>query len=161
VFLRHLVGTRPVRIVPILCGLGRVICNGIDPSRDAATESFLEALRELCARRGERAFVVIGADLAHIGPRFGDPRPLDASERAVLAKRDQDSISRMLMRDASGFYGHVREDLDTRRVCGLGPIYTALRVLPETVHGDLLHYAQCVDPEEGSIVSHASLAFYR
>jgi hypothetical protein len=25
----------------------------------------------------------------------------------------------------------------------------------------LLHYAQCVDPEEGSIVSHASLAFYR
>jgi len=161
VFLRHLVGTRPVRIVPILCGLARVISTGIDPARDAATESFLAALGELVERRRERAFVVIGADLAHIGPRFGDPRPLDASERAVLAKRDQDSISRMVMRDASGFYDHVRDDLDTRRVCGLGPIYTALRVLPETTHGELLHYAQCVDPEEGSIVSHASLAFYR
>jgi hypothetical protein len=53
----------------------------------------------------------------------------------------------------------VQADLDTRRVCGLGPIYTMLRVLPAT-KGAKLHYAQHVDPDEGSIVSHASLAFY-
>lgn len=161
VFLRYLVGTRPVRIVPILCGLGRSVAHGVDPSSDASTESFVAALADLFDRRGERGFVLIGADFSHIGPRFGDAQPLDASERDVLAKRDHASIGRMLSRDATGFYEHVREDLDTRRVCGLGPIYTALRVLPMYAQGELLHYAQCVDPDEGSIVSHASLAFYR
>jgi hypothetical protein len=32
-------------------------------------------------------------------------------------------------------------------------------VLPAS-RGERLHYAQCVDPEEGSIVSYASLGFY-
>ncbi len=61
---------------------------------------------------------------------------------------------------APGFYAHVAEDLATRRVCGLGPIYALLRVLPERARGELLDYAQCVDPAEGSIVTHASLGFY-
>jgi AmmeMemoRadiSam system protein B len=161
VFLRHILGSRPVRIVPILCGLGRAISTGLDPAQDAAAESFIEALGELFRRRNGRAFLVIGADLAHIGPRFGDPNPLDASQRAALELRDRASVDRMITMDASGFYAHVREDLDTRRVCGLGPIYTALRVLPREVRGDVLHYAQCVDAEEGSIVSHASVAFYQ
>ncbi len=161
VFLRHLIQLRSVRIVPILCGLRRVVSAGMDPSQDAATESFLVALHELVARLGERAFVVMGADLAHVGPRFGDARPLGAPERELLAKRDHESMARMIAHDASSFYRHVREDLDTRRVCGLGPIYTGLRVLPETAKGEVLHYAQCVDPREGSIVSHTSMGFYR
>lgn len=161
VFLRHILGSRPVRIVPILCGLGRAISLRMDPTRDPAAESFLEALGELFERRGERAIFVIGADFAHVGPRFGDPKPLDADERAALEKRDRTSMDHMLSIDASGFYAQVREDLDTRRVCGLGPIYTALRALPREVRGDVLHYAQCIDAEEGSIVSHASIAFYQ
>lgn len=161
VFLRHILGCRPVRIVPILCGLGRAIAMGFEPAQDAAAESFIEALGELFQRRNGHAFLVIGADLAHVGPRFGDPNPLDAPQRAALEIRDRASVGHMLTMDASGFYAHVREDLDTRRVCGLGPIYTALRVLPREVRGDVLHYAQCVDAEEGSIVSHASVAFYQ
>ncbi len=160
VFLRHLVGPRPVRIVPILCGLGRVVSTGMDPEADAPTESFVSALGELIARRGSRGFVVMGADLAHVGPRFGDPKPFDAAQREALAKRDHDSITHMREVDARGFYEHVREDLDTRRVCGLAPIYAALRALPRAARGHELHYAQCVDPGEGSIVSHASIAFY-
>lgn len=160
VFLRHILGSRPVRIVPILCGLGRSVSAGVDPATDATAESFLDALGEVIERRGERAFVVMGADLAHVGPRFGDPDPLDAAERQALAKRDHESIACMNARDARGFYAHVREDLHQRRVCGLGPIYTALRVLPQTSQGAVLNYEQCVDPEEGSIVSHASVAFY-
>ena len=160
VFLRHLVGSRPVRIVPILCGLGRVVSAGVDPSTDPATESFVAALGEFIARRGSRAFVVMGADFAHVGPRFGDPNPLDAVARQGLAHRDHASIAYMHTLDARGFYEHVREDLDVRRVCGLAPIYAALRVLPKTARGSELHYAQCIDPVEGSIVSHASVAFY-
>jgi MEMO1 family protein len=159
VFLRHLLGDRPARIVPVLCGLGDAPARGTDPANDGAAESFLSALRELVSRLGERAFVIAGADLAHVGPRFGDPRPLDVSQRAALEVRDAGSLDLMVRRDAPGFFSQVVEDLDTRRVCGLGPIYTMLRALPEGVTGDVLHYTQCIDPGEGSIVSHASLTF--
>jgi hypothetical protein len=160
VFLRHLLGDRPARIVPVLCGLGDAQVRGTDPARDSAAESFLAALGELVTRLGRRAFIVAGADLAHMGPRFGDRRPLDAAERKTLEGRDARSLELATQRDASGFFFHVAEDLDTRRVCGLGPIYTMLRALPAAAAGDLLHYAQCVDPQEGSIVSHASIGFY-
>ncbi|MDC3957146.1 AmmeMemoRadiSam system protein B [Polyangium jinanense] len=159
IFLRHLLGDRPARIVPVLCGLGDAQARGRDPREDARAESFLAALAELVERRGARAFLIAGADLAHVGPRFGDPRPLDAAERDALQARDAESIRLMVEHDASGFFSQVAEDLDTRRVCGLGPIYTALRALPGSAAGRLLHYTQCVDPVEGSIVSHASLTF--
>ena len=112
----------------------------------------------LSRSRGLRSLLA-GADLAHVGPRFGDARPLDDQGRRRLAQRDGESITLAVDGDASGFFSQVQADLDTRRVCGLGPIYTMLRVLPAT-KGAKLHYAQHVDPEEGSIVSHASLAFY-
>ncbi len=166
VFLRHALRARfsgttapEPRIVPILCGLGDAQSSGRDPALDADAESFLVALAELVESRRGRVLVVAGADLAHVGPRFGDGSPLDDRGRERLAVRDGESIDLAVDRDARGFFTQVQEDLDTRRVCGLGPIYTMLRVLP-AAKGARLHYAQHVDPDEGSIVSHASLAYY-
>jgi hypothetical protein len=103
--------------------------------------------------------VVAGADLAHVGPRFGDPSALDALGRERLEQRDAETLDLAVGRDAPGFFRQVAADLGTRRVCGLGPIYTLLRVLPEA-RGERLHYDQHVDPDEGSIVSHAALGYY-
>jgi hypothetical protein len=54
----------------------------------------------------------------------------------------------------------VVRDLDTRRVCGLAPIYALLRTMPRATGGEVLHYEQTVDAEDGSIVSHAAMGFY-
>src|SRR6185295_5446520 len=113
--------------------------------------SFLDALRGVVLRRLGRVLVVAGADLAHVGPRFGDGRPLDERGRERLEARDAESIALALGGDAPGFFRQVASDLGTRRVCGLGPIYTLLRALPPA-RGERLHYDQCVDPDEGSIV---------
>lgn len=160
VFLKHLLGARPARIVPILCGLGEAQSRRIDPRRLDASESFLAALAELCERLRSRILIVSGADMAHVGPRFGDARALDQDQRQALEARDLASIACATGGDASAFFDDVSSDLSTRRVCGLGPIYTLLRALPGEVHGELLHYAQHIDPTEGSIVSHAGLGFY-
>ncbi|MEJ7731019.1 MAG: MEMO1 family protein [Polyangiaceae bacterium] len=129
------------------------------PAEDAAAESFAERWPLGLRRRG-RALVIAGADLAHIGPRFGDARPLDEAQRRALAERDHESVQRATGGDARAFFSHVVQDLDTRRVCGVGPIYTLLRTLPAGASGRRLGYSQCVDPKEGSVVSHASLGFY-
>jgi AmmeMemoRadiSam system protein B len=161
VFLRHVLGARAegARIVPVLCGLGAAQATGSDPARDPEAESFLSALAALVEARAGRVMVIAGADLAHVGPRFGDGRPLDARGRAELRARDAESVDLALGLDAPGFFRQVASDLGTRRVCGLGPIYTMLRAL-RAARGERLHYDQHVDPDEGSIVSHASLAFY-
>jgi AmmeMemoRadiSam system protein B len=161
VFLRHALGARAAapRIVPVLCGLGAAQASRRDPSLDPEAESFVAALAALVERRAGRVLVVASADLAHVGPRFGDGRPLDEPGRERLRRRDEESIALALRRDAPGFFQQVAEDLGTRRVCGLGPIYTMLRVLPPG-RGEQLHYDQHVDPDEGSIVSHASLGYY-
>lgn len=161
VFLRHVLGERAndVSIVPILCGLGRSQAAGEDPAGDRDTEAVIDALKgEL---RDRSVVVVAGADLAHVGPRFGDRKPLDAAGRTRLRQRDEASLDRLRRRDAPGFFADVTRDQHTRRVCGSGPLYTMLRLLQDSDvgDGDLLAYTQHIDPQEGSIVSHASMAF--
>jgi predicted class III extradiol MEMO1 family dioxygenase len=106
------------------------------------------------------AVVIAGADLAHVGPRFGDPQPLDEAQRSSLDATDRDSLSRAERVDAEAFWDHVASDLETRRVCGLGPMYALLRTIDKGARGEVRHYEQTVDPEEGSIVSHAAVGFY-
>jgi AmmeMemoRadiSam system protein B len=160
VFLRHLLGQRPFRIVPILAGLGRHQASGEDPARDVRVERFVNGLRDLFESRPGRVVVVAGADMAHVGPRFGDERPFDEQQRAVLETTDRGSLERAIQLDAPAFWNHVVRDLDERRVCGLAPIWSLLRALPAGARGRVLHYEQTVDREDGSIVSHAAMGFY-
>ena len=122
--------------------------------------ALLDAVRELVEERGRRVVVIAGADMAHMGPRFGDPAPLDAARRAELRQNDTVSLELAAHGDAKGFWRHVARDLGTRRVCGLAPIYAMLRTVRGGATGDLVHYEQNIDPEEGSIVSHAAVAFH-
>lgn len=161
VYLQHVLAerAREIGVLPVLCGLGRAQATRTDPSRDEDASRVLDALLEEVA--GKHVLVVAGADLAHVGPRFGDPEPLDASGRERLQERDAHTLQRMLQVDAAGFFDHVTEDLDTRRVCGTGPLYTFLRLLEAVgpVEAELFGYTQHIDPDEGSVVSHASAAF--
>ena len=158
VFLRHLLRGRRARIIPVLAGLGEQQVSGKSPSKSRAVEKFLEAVRGVVEDR--RAVVIAGADLAHVGPRFGDPEPYDDRERRRLDETDRESLDHATRSDAEGFWGHVVRDLDERRVCGLAPIYAMLRTMTSDARGELRHYEQTVDPEEGSIVSHAAVGFY-
>jgi AmmeMemoRadiSam system protein B len=160
VFLRHLLGERPFRIVPVLAGLGRHQARGEDPAGDARVERFVAGMRELVESRPGRVVVVAGADLAHVGPRFGDEGPLGAQARTELETTDRESLERATRVDASAFWAHVAQDLDARRVCGLAPIWSLLRALPGGARGQVLHYEQTVDGDDGSIVSHAAVGFY-
>lgn len=159
VFLRHALGAegaRDARIVPILCGLGRAQLGRTDPRADDEVRAFLDELAAFVDE--EDAIVLAGADLAHVGPRFGDAayRP---DERRALEARDRGSLGLARAGDAAGFFRHATEDRTTRRVCGTGPVYTLLATLSGSEAGHVLYYEQTRDAEEGSIVSHAGLAF--
>ncbi len=159
VFLKHVLGDRPARIIPVLAGLGEHQSSGKSPSTSKTVEKFFEAMQNLVGKK--QAFLVAGADLAHVGPRFGDPEPYDEAQRRALEASDRASLDRVARHEPEAFWWHVCADLDARRVCGLGPIYALLRSLTARAVGHVRHYEQTVDPSEGSIVSHGAIAFYR
>lgn len=161
VFLKHLFKDRDFRIVPVLAGLGAHQSTGLNPEGDSRVAGFVDGMRALIESRAGRVVVVAGADLAHVGPRFGDPSAYGREQRALLDEADRASLDRAISLDAAGFWAHVAGDLESRRVCGLAPIWSLLSVLQSTAaSGRVLHYEQTVDKIDGSIVSHAAVGFY-
>ena len=161
IFLKHLMSGRAFRIVPILAGLGAQQVSGAHPDEDDRIERFIDGVRELVESRPGRVVVVAGADLAHVGPRFGDAEPYGGEQRGVLERADRTSLEHATALDARGFWSHVAGDLESRRVCGLAPIWSLLRTVGGSgVQGRVLHYEQTVDADDGSIVSHAAVGFY-
>jgi AmmeMemoRadiSam system protein B len=158
VFLQHLLRGRKAKIIPVLAGLGNEQSTGASPKTNGAVERFFDAVRGVV--EDEKAFLIAGADLAHMGPRFGDPKPLDEAARTRLDSTDRESIGLATHLEAEPFWEQVAADLDSRRVCGLAPIYSLLRTVTPKAKGRLGWYEQTIDPEEGSIVSHAAVGFY-
>ncbi len=148
---------KPVELVPILCGpLMSFIQEDRDPISDPAIVRFIETLRAAIA--GRRAVIVAAGDLAHVGPAFGG-RPLDLPGRARLKADDEALIERMVAGDAAGFFAEIRRTKDRNNVCGVSPIYLALRVLEPTT-GEKVDYALCPADEQGtSVVSICGLVW--
>ena len=159
VFLRHLVPARhPVRIVPILCGsFHRFVEGRRAPAPGDAAEEFLDALGEILAVQGGRTVIVASADLAHVGPQFGDARPVTPGQLREVEAADREMLRSVEAGDAEAFFQAVARDGDRRRICGLPPVYAMLRVL-EGCQGRLLRYAQWPDPN--GTVTFAALAMY-
>jgi hypothetical protein len=99
---------------------------------------------------------IAGADLAHVGPRFGDPQPVSQAELATIDREDREMLRAVESGDAEGFFESVRRDGDRRRICGLSPIYTLLRVRAGA-KGLVRQYGQWPDPQ--GVVSFASVVF--
>ena len=159
VFLRHLVpADRPVRIVPILCGsFHRFVEECRSPGPRGEVGEFIDALGEVLRAQGGRTVVVASADLAHLGPQFGDPRPLTPGALRKVETADREMLSSAESGDAEAFFRAVARDGDQRRICGLPPVYSALRALGGA-EGRLLRYDQWPDPN--GTVTFAALALY-
>jgi AmmeMemoRadiSam system protein B len=158
IWLHYLLENRTCRILPVLCGGFRsFIESGETPSKGDSISATIETLRETVSLR--RTLVVAAADLAHVGPAFGDRLPLDVTERARLAAQDQRLMDILRSGSAEAFFQEIRSEGDRRRICGMPPVYVALSVLPE-VRGAVIDYAQCPASEDGSsVVSICGMVF--
>lgn len=156
VWLQHVV-KRPFTILPILVGSFEALDDRRAPNEIAPVEDFIGALAEAVAPLGKRAFILSGADLAHIGPRFGDKRPLTKDFVAWMEEGDLASLGHVVKSDAKEWYASTAAGGNERHVCGLGSVYTALRLLYPSA-GTLIRYGYARDPA-GGIVSFAGVAF--
>ena len=125
------------------------------------TEAALDALAALLEPLKDDLLLVCGADLAHIGPRFGDDRPVEGAWMARVEAQDRQGLALLAAQDPGGWLASVQEDGNARRVCGVSALYAFSRLhktLFPKASGRLLHWGHAADPAGGE-VSFASMAF--
>lgn len=160
-FLQHILsGSQPFRIVPILVGsFHEAVATGRPPVTVEPIGQFIEALREALDEQPGGVCLVGSADLAHVGPQFGDPSPIDQSDLDRVRRDDLALMDHAVAVDAEGFFQEITAQDDRNRICGFPPIYTLLAALEDGVEGGLLNYGQWPSPH--GTVTYASLAYRR
>ncbi len=154
-FIQQLFGNG-IPIVPVLCSFS---CEA--PGHGPAGESierFTEALRTVMAEDGRRVCLVASADLAHVGPRYGDADGFDGDDLEAVKQADREMLEYVERVDAEGFRGYLAQEDDRRRICGFSPIYTMLKVMEAERGRVVAHDHGDMDPI-GSICSFASVVF--
>jgi AmmeMemoRadiSam system protein B len=140
----------PVHMVPILCGhFGTFVEGHLDPAKHEPFAVAVRVLREVMHSR--KTLVVAAADLAHVGPAFGDPYGLDFIGKAQVRNADERLLETVYAGDARAFFEQLQAEGDRRHVCGLPPIYLTLRLLDEA-QGEPAGYALCPADVQGTSV---------
>ena len=157
VWLHHMRRGKPCQVVPLLCGSFHGFTHeGADAASDPALAALVEAFQATTA--GRRVLVVAAADLAHVGPAFGG-YPVDLSGRARLQAADEALIGHMCTGDAEGFLDETRRASARNNVCGIPPVYLALRLL-QPVQGEKVAYDRCpADGQGTSLVTVCGVVF--
>ena len=156
VWLHHMRGGEPCKLIPILCGgLHRFLYNGHQPHQDQTIQRVIATLQQLTA--GRRVLIVASGDLAHVGPAFGG-KALTQQGRAILRQADEELFS--AMRAGDGFFQSIRRVQDANNVCGVTPIYLTMHVTGAT-SGELVGYATCPADDFGtSVVTVGGMLFH-
>lgn len=165
-FLQYIHARRklpPYEIVPVLLGsVDHDLREGRDPLQAPEVATELDALRAAIADSGRRTLFVLSVDLAHIGPKFGHSDRVDDAAAAACESADRNLLGYAQRFDAAGLYRSLQTDGNGRNVDAVAGLFSVHSLLPGAVrHGDLLSYGQNRQEDTGSLVSYASMAFYR
>src|SRR5262249_20062057 len=130
-----------------------------DPNEQSDIARMIAALRKAEAETSDGVCYIISGDLAHIGPKFGDPLPVGDSLLTQSRSQDMALIKAMDAANMAEYFRIVADEADARRICGLPPTFTLLEAIrPKS--GKLLHYGRYVHPHGHESVSFASVGFY-
>lgn len=163
VYLKHLMGDRPFKILPLLVSsIDEILLlePAVAPTESPEVRDICSALRTLMQRHGERVALIGGVDFSHIGPEFGDEGLNTPEREAEIRAADDEALRAIEAVDAGAFFDSFRPSLNERRVCSVAAIYLVL----ETVRGlglsaKRLAYQQANNAERSCLVSFAAVAF--
>ena len=121
-------------------------------------ERFIDGLRTMIAEDERRICLIASADLAHVGPRYGDAGGFSGEDLEAVKRADLEMLRHVEEVDAEGFRGYLEQESDRRRICGFSPIYTMLKSMQAERGRVVAHDHGEMDPI-GSICSFASVVF--
>jgi AmmeMemoRadiSam system protein B len=153
-WLQHCWGNVPVVAALLPDPLQPMIAN--DGGR-ADGKQFVEALRGALDKVGGRTFFVASSDLSHVGPQFGEPRPVDQQRRFDVERHDREMLGKFLTGDAEEFISAMKWNKNPTRWCSVGNM-TALLALARPTNCELIDYRQACDDKGVGMVTSAAIA---
>jgi MEMO1 family protein len=148
-------GAQPFAVAGFLCG-ALPSASG-DPLAEPWCQRLIDAFRTAEHASGRRVCYVAGADLAHIGPFFGDARSVDDSRLRELEATERARLQWLEQGAPGQFHAAVDCTGNPDRVCS-APAITLCAGLAGGP-GQLLHYGQARAPDDSQTVSFCAVAF--
>jgi MEMO1 family protein len=128
-----------------------------DDDERVGFEPFVEGLAKAIEDAGGRTMFIASSDLSHVGPQFGEPRPVDDQRRTEVERHDREMLSKFVGGDADEFLSAMRWTKNPTRWCSVGNMAATLRLAkPDRI--ELLDYRQAGDDQGAVLVSSAALA---
>lgn len=156
-FLQVCAADHPFEIVPMLCpdpcgptGTAPLDGRGVDLG------VFADHLARLVGESEQRTVLIAGADLSHVGQRFGDNESTTAEFLEAVGRYDRKLLALLEQRHEEAFAADVRATSNPTRICSVGSVYALLRALPGRPCR-VLSYHQAVDLEAETNVTCAAL----
>lgn len=156
--LQHLAalrGDRPFQVAAFLCGA--LPSERGDPGGEAYARRLLAAFRAAEQASGRRVCYVAGADLAHLGPFFGDPEPVGTPLLQRLEREERERLSCLERAEPGEFHCLIERPGNPDRVCSAPAIWLVASLAGGA--GKLLHYGQAASPDGSQVVSFCGMAF--
>jgi MEMO1 family protein len=161
VWLRYLLNKKQdFKIIPILVSsFHDLLADGRNAGDNPEIQRMTGAILRTINESPGCVCIVAGADLAHVGTRFGDSSRPTASSLQDVEQEDRRFLETVEKGDAEAMLQSIAADNDRRRVCGYPSIYMTLRCI-DNPEGKLLQYRQWADMEAGAAVTYAALAIF-
>lgn len=153
--VQHLLGHRPVRILPIL--VSGSWTGDSDEQGAGLIRRAMDALRALVNEQGRRAFWLVSGDLAHVGRKFGDAADAESMVDDVRSADDV-LLEHLQAADPDAWYAAIRAMDDRYRICGQAPVYAALHAFRPN-RGRLTAYDVWHEAETASAVTVAGISW--
>lgn len=149
--LRWVLGDAPFQVAGFLCG--QLPSSDGDPLEEPYLAPLLDAFR--AAARGKRVCYVAGADLAHVGPHFGDEAAIDQATLTRLERDDQARLATLRERGPGPFHRTVEATGNPDRWCGTVPMFLTAALAGGSA--ELLHYGQAPAADGSQVVTFCSM----
>lgn len=157
-FVQHVFPDAEIPIVPVLCSsLLGLMLEDKDPGESPDHAPTLDAIRDTLNSASGHTLVVSSVDLSHVGPKFGDPEPVDMGILMEVEQRDRELLDCLGSGDRTGLLEHVAEDNNARNICGLPAMFAQLWILGEKQAGHLVHYGQWLEEPTRSAVTYTAM----
>jgi AmmeMemoRadiSam system protein B len=120
-------------------------------------EQFVAAMKEALEHAGGRTLFVASSDLSHVGPQFGEPRPVDERRRFDVERHDREMMTKFISGDSQEFLAAFRWNKNPNKWCSIGNMAVILDLTqPQSV--ELIDYRQAYDEQGMALVSSAAMA---
>lgn len=130
-----------------------------------AFEPFAAALKRTIEALPGRTLVIASADLSHVGPQHGDPKPLAGEEAEIVQARnrvvahDREMLAHIAKGAADELISSIAWMQNPTRWCSVGCLSAMLKVI-DADEIKMIQYTASMDPNGMSMVTSCAAAFF-